>query len=230
MNQICHGLLFGLFLFSLAGSVSAKSLELQASKDTFGRSNERNRNNGGNAVLAVSSASNIRTIIAFDLGGVTNEIIGAELRFRQHNTVEKPISLVVVPMAHTTNNAAWGEGAGNVGMKGRLAAAGDACYSYSAFNATAWESPKGVPVADLGDGLLWGAPIATLNPLPWEEGRMVNIAVDHAALLEEARKSATPVFTFGMWGTSGNGIYLISSRSSSWPPVLVLSLKEDGTK
>lgn len=212
------------------GSAYAGELELEASKDSFGRSNQRNRNNGGSAQLAVAQAPNIRTIIAFDLGGVTNEITGAELRFRQDNTMPESISLVVAPMVNTTNNAAWGEGAGNLGANGQNSRPGEASYAFSSFRDVPWESAGGAPVADLGDSNLWNPAVATLNGLQWEEGRWVRVPLGTATLLEEVRKSESPVVTFGLWGRAGKGFYFISSRNSEWPPVLHLTLKDGGQK
>jgi hypothetical protein len=213
-----------------AGTAGGTELVLKASKDTFGRSNERNRNNGANEYLAIAHASNIRSIVAFDLAGVTNAITGAELRFRQHKTMADQISMVVMPMVHTTNNAAWGEGLGVLGVKGQNSRPGEACYAFSAFRNVPWESAPGVPVADLSDSKLWKPAIAALNGLLWEENRWVRIPISDVALLEETRNSAAPVITFGLWGKAGKGTYFISSRNSPWPPELHLTLKEEAKK
>lgn len=212
----------------LAGPVFSGELDLAASQDTFGRSNLRNTNNGGSEQLAISQAPNYRTIMAFDLSAVTNEIVGAELQFRQGNTMEGKMSMVVAPMANTASNSVWAEGVGNLGVRGQPARSGEACYALRAFRDAPWESAPGVPASDLGDADLWMPTVAQLNGIPWEEGRWLKVPLNNTSLLENIRKSESPVVTFGMWGKSGNGLYFISSRNSTWPPVLHLNLgKED---
>ena len=221
-----------IYVVFLAGCVTvaamgeAGSLVLKASKDNFGRSNKRNRNSGASKTLAIAHAPNIRSIIAFDLSSLTNEIIGAELRIHQHNSMPEKTSLIVAPMVSTTNNAAWGEGLGSLGAGGQNARPGESCYAYSAFRNVPWESADGKPVVNLGDAKLWGAPVAALNGLRWEEGRWVRIALSDVAVLETIRTSATPKVTFGLWGKAGNGLYFISSRNSLRAPELHLTLKE----
>lgn len=204
----------------------SSTLVLKASKDNFGRSNKRNRNNGASEKLSIAHAPNIRTLIAFDLSSVTNEIVGAELRFRQHNSMPDKISLVVAPMVSTTNNAAWGEGSGNLGVGGLNAQSGESCYAYSAFRTVPWESANGDPLVNLGDPKLWQPSVATLKGLKWQENQWVTAPIKNASLLEKARKSETPTLTFGLWGNAGNGLYFISSRNSQWAPELHLTLKE----
>lgn len=226
MKSICVAFLMGSIAATSFGNDGP--LVLQASKDNFGRSNKRIRNSGGNETLAIAHAPNVRTIIAFDLSSVTNEIVGAELRFRQHNGVKEKTSLMVAPMVNTTNNVAWGEGSGNLGVGGQNAQLGDSCYAFSAFRDVPWESASGEPLVNLGDPQLWHAPVAALNGFKWEEDRWVRVPVKDALLLEETRKSETPAITFGLWGKAGNGYYFISSKNSQWAPELHLTLKEDG--
>lgn len=202
-------------------------LVLSAAKDNFGRSNKRNRNNGASETLAIAHAPNIRTIIAFDFSSVTNEIIGAELRFRQHNDAPQKTTMVVVPMVNTANNAAWGEGSGNLGTGGQNAQPGESCYAYSAFREVPWESASGKALANLSDPELWGNPIAAVNGFKWEATRWVRIPIKDAALLEKTRISETPTITLGLWGKAGNGFYFINSKNSQWPPELHLTLKEN---
>lgn len=221
----------GLSLIASAISVvGAEPLELTASKDTFGRSSERNRNSGASEQLLIAHAPNVRTLIAFDLSVVTNEISGAEFCFRQHNSMSDPVSLVVAAMANTSHNVAWGEGAGNLGVRGQNARAGEACYAFSAFRDVPWETLTGDAVENLGNAKLWKPPVATLNRLEWEAGNWVRVPIPDVVLLEKIRKSGTPTITFGVWGKAGNGLYSISSNNSQWPAVLQLDLKEDEKK
>lgn len=221
-----------IFVAILIGCVAATSLAdgdalvLKASKDNSGRSNKRNRNNGASESLVIAHAPNLRTIIAFDLSSVTNEIVGAELRFRQHNTMDEKISLIVAPMVNTTNNVAWGEGAGNLGAGGQNSQPGESCYAYSAFRDVPWESIGGEPLADLGDAKLWGTPVAALNGLKWQENRWLRVPISNVTLLEKISQSSAPTITFGLWGKAGSGYYVISSKNSQWAPELHLTLKE----
>ena len=225
MKRICVVFLMGFVAAASFGE--GGPLVLSASKDNFGRSNKRNRNSGASETLIIAHNPNIRTIIAFDLSSVTNEIVGAEFRFRQHNAMDKAINLVVAPMLNTTHNVAWGEGSGNLGTGGQNAQPGESCYAYSAFRDVPWESATGEPLPWLGDSRLWSAPVATLNGLVWTEDRWVLIPIKDVALLEKMRKSKTPSITFGLWGTAGDGLYFISSKNSSWAPELHLTLKVD---
>ncbi len=219
-------LLSGLAGIALAGSVAAESLVLEASKDTFGRSNNRNRNSGAAEALFVAHVPNIKTLIAFDLSTVTNKILQAEFRFRQHNSMPEGIDLVVVPMVNTTNNAAWGEGQGNLGTKGQNSRPGEASYAFSAFLDVPWESAAGGTLENLADSRLWKPPVATLGGLEWKKGTWVSIPIGDVALLEKIRKSTTPTITFGLWGRAGDGLYSISSNNTEWPAELRLELEE----
>ncbi|VGO23047.1 hypothetical protein [Pontiella sulfatireligans] len=213
---------------ALGCAVSGFAVEvtLEATKDTFGRSNNRNRNNGGSSALLVAHNASAWTIIAFDLSAVTNEIGSAEFQFRKNNTMAKPISLVVAPMVQTKNNAAWGEGAGNLGAKGQNSKLGEASYAWSSFRDVPWESASGAALVGLNDSGLWNAPVARLDGLPWQEGQWVAVPVVEVSLLETIRQSEFKTATFGLWGTAGYGLYSISSKESGSAPKLVLTLKE----
>lgn len=226
MKRIGVAFLLGCMVTASLGE--GDPLVLKVSKDNFGRSNSRNRNSGASETLAIAHAPNVRTIIAFDLSGVTNEIVSAELRFHQHNEVKKTTTLMVAPMVNTTNNAAWGEGSGNLGIQGQNARPGDSCYAFSAFREVPWESATGKALANLGAPELWGAPMAAVNGFQWKESRWVSLPITQVAVLEEIRGSQTPTITFGLWGKAGNGYYFISSKNSQWPAELHLLLKEKG--
>ena len=224
MKKFYTAVLMGCFA---AASFGGPELSvLKTTKDNFGRSNKRNRNNGASESLAIAHAPNIRTIIAFDLSSITNEIVSAELRIHQHNTMKGKTTLIVAPLVNTSNNVAWTEGVGNLGAGGQNARPGESCYAYSAFRDVPWESATGKPVVNLGDAKLWDSPVAVLNGLRWEEDRWIRIPVNDVAVLETIRTSETPTITFGFWGKAGNGLYLISSRNSQWAAELHLTLKE----
>ncbi len=225
MKRICVVFLMGCLAGASFGE--GEQLVLSASKDNFGRSNKRNRNNGASETLAIAHAPNIRTIMAFDLSSVTNEIVGAELRFRQHNDMQQKTTLIVAAMVNTTNNVAWGEGSGNLGVGGQNSKPGESCYAYSAFREVPWESATAEPLSGLSDSRLWSAPVAALDGLAWKEGGWVRIPIQDVALLEEIRKSKSPAITLGLWGKAGDGLYFISSKNSQWVPELHLTLKVD---
>ncbi len=198
---------------------------LKASKDLFARSNSRNRNSGGSETLLVAHASNIRSLIAFDLSGVTNQIAEATFRFQQQNNMRDAIDLTVAPLVQTEHNSAWREGSGALGTKGQNARPGDACYGWSAFPNVPWETMSGDAVTALSDSRLWGAPVASLDNLEWKENNWVEIKISNISLLEKIRESEHQTVTFGLWGTSGNGLYAISSKESGNAPELILTLK-----
>jgi hypothetical protein len=129
-------------------------------------------------------------------------------------------------MADTKINAGWKEGSGALGAQGRNSLPGESCYAWRAFPDIPWESDSGVPVPDLGSSKLWKSPVADLRNLQWQEGNWVEIKVDAIEMLNKARISKIPVFTLGLWGTSGNGYYAINSRESGHEPELVLTLEE----
>lgn len=226
MNRVRYGFWVPLFLVVCSASLMAEPLVLKASKDNFGRSNERSRNSGKSEALYVAHSSNIRSIIAFDLSGITNRIEHAAFRFQQKNTMPDALDLVVAPMAQTKNNTKWGEGSGALGVKGQNSTPGEACYGWSAFPDVLWEDSSGKQVRDLGDPQLWGAPFASLRNIQWKEDNWVELSVSAVPLLEKIRESETPIFTIGLWGTSGNGLYAIGSKESGNAPELILTLEE----
>jgi len=227
MRRIC----IAIFAGCVAAGASAKDtpLVLKASKDNFARSNYQIRNNGGSENLYIAHAPNLRVLIAFDLSEVTNEIVRAEFRFHQQDSNPAPVNVVVAPMVSTTNNAAWGEGRGSLGARGQNARLGDSCYAFSAYRDIQWESASGKKLQNLATSSLWKSPVATLGGIEWKD-EWVKVALNNATLLEKARNSKTPVVTFGIWGTSGNGLYSIGSKESKWPPELHLVLKEEPKK
>ncbi len=207
-------------------SVMAGEVTLDASRDNFGRSNQRNNNSGANEYLAIANSPNIRSIIAFDLSGITNEVTAAEFQFRQHNSVDVPVTLVVAPMAHTKNNASWKEGSGALGVRGQNAGLGEATLCWSAFRDIPWESANEGALQSLLDSGLWKTPTAQLANLQWLESNWIKVPVTDCSMLEKIRKSDAKFITFGLWGVSGKGTYLISSKESGNAPQLVLTLKD----
>lgn len=210
-------------------SASAETVELEAAKDNFGRTNRRNQNSGGNPVLFLAHSPMLRSIIAFDLSSVTNEILSAELVFETANTQARPIDLVIAPMVYTVNNAKWQEGTGANGAQGRNAMVGESTFSRRAFPDEPWETASGAPATGLGDDGLWEYPLIRLRSQTWNQGYLLQMKLDAAALLETIRNADKPVITFGIWGVAGNGHYAIASKESGRGPRLILTLKEDET-
>ena len=225
MNFGFKSVFIGVALVVFSGPVFAEELKLVSSKDTFARGNERNRNSGANTHLLVMQVPHVRSLISFDLSGITNEIESAEFRFRMHNDVNSLINLVVVPMVNTKNNANWGEGKGVFGNKGTFSKLGESCYVYSAFNTIPWESKSGASLVNLADSSLWETTIP-LNNLVWKTGEWVSVKLTDLKMLEEICSSESPMLTLGLWGISGNGYYRISSKESAHAPELILMLKE----
>lgn len=213
--------MFGLFVHPAGG----EQLVLEAAKDTFGRSNSRTRNSGGSEHLLVANAPSVRSLMAFDLSGVTNTVVAAKLQFRQHSSAPAAVALVIAPMVNTRNNAAWGEGIGALGAKGQNARIGEACYARSAFRDVKWESATHAALQDLGDPTLWKAPVGKPMRLKWVVGQWVDVKVP-VELVEAVRNSDLQMLSFGLWGTAGNGLYYISSKESGHAPKLVLTLEE----
>lgn len=210
-------------------SVSGAEWVLNAEKDTYGRSNKRNRNNGGSPQLLILPTSSSRAIISFDLSGITNEIVSAEFQFRQDNTMKKSevLDLVVAPMVYTKSNAAWNEGTKGVGTRGMPATVGDSTYMWCSFRDVPWEAAEGKGVAGFAESSLWEAPVATLKKQVWSAGAWVSVPLTSVGELEKVRESELPFYTLGLWGVGGNnGFYFISSKQSGHAPKLVLQLKE----
>lgn len=216
-----------LVLWALGCAVNAEELTLKASKDFFGRSNERIRNSGGSSTLYVAESSNIRTLIAFDLSGVTNTIQSAVFRFQQKELNETPVSLTVAPMVQTERNTAWKEGRGALGARGENALEGESCYGHSAFPKIQWESARDKPVVDLAAASLWSKALVSAKPTEWKAEQWVEIKISDATWLEKIRTSEQPIVTFGIWGSSGKGYYTINSKESGKAPELVLTLEEE---
>ncbi len=209
-------------LVVLPVGVLAGTTTLKAAKDNFGRSNKRNNNSGASSTLYIAHADNLRTIVAFDLSVVTNRILSATFRFHQAAANPNDMSLTVSAMAATEQNAAWVEGLGSLGTAGQNARPGESCYSRLAFPDSLWEYDDGKTVTDLGDARLWKKALVTRKKLSWEEDAWVEIPITDLAMLEKARTAGPSMLTFGLWGTSGNGFYALSSKESGSAPELVL--------
>ena len=169
-------------------------------------------------------------MVSFDLSAITNDIATVELRFRQHNTVEIPIRLVVAPMVHTPNNASWIEGTGVLGVRGRNAEAGEATFAWRAFREKPWELKNGVSKAGLMETKLWLTPIMKPTDFQWIENTWVKIPVDNVARIEKIRKSNAKTISYGIWGIAGKGMYLVSSKESGFAPALIITLVKDVNK
>lgn len=202
-------------------------VELTTSKDTFGRSTDRNGNSGANEYVMLAPTSGSIGLLAFDLSAITNEIRSAELSFRIHETSRTPFSLTVLPMVHNENNPTWFEGAGDWGIRGQNATIGEVTFQWRAFRDQPWEDAGGKPVVNLMSSSLWKAPIETLSAVDWKEGTWISIQMKDPAVLEEIRTNDLPTVTFGIWGTAGNGVYKVSSKESGYPARLSLTLKEN---
>ncbi|WP_372798969.1 hypothetical protein [Pontiella sp.] len=219
-----------LFLMSLLAGASVFAqetdvLELTAGKDLFGRSNRRNANSGASSSLVLAPNLSVVSLVAFDLSGVTNEIQSAEFSFRIQETHAVPLSLTVAPMVHNEQNASWAEGAGDLGVLGRNARIGEATFQWRAFRDRQWLDAKERPVTNLADAGLWKPALATRSAIPWISGEWVTVSINDAAFLEEIRNHEVPQVTFGLWGTSGDGIYRVNAKESGLPAKLNLTVK-----
>ncbi len=211
------------FFGMVISTCASNEIILEASKDTFGRSNERNKNNGASPHLLLTHSPSIISMVSFDLSSITNEIAKVELRFRQHNSVDVPINLVVAPMVHTANNTSWVEGSGVLGIRGRNATVGEATVTWRAFRDKPWELENGDTKIGLLDTKLWLTPVAKPAGLKWMENNWVKFPLDNVAIIEEIRKSDTKMVTYGIWGLSGKGLYLMSSKESAFAPELIIT-------
>jgi hypothetical protein len=227
MKQMCLLILVGI---ACMGSPAAETVTLSAAKDNFGRSNRRNRNNGASEILYLAHAPSVRTIVAFDLSSVTNKILEATLRFQPADSNGRPLSLTVAPMVQTENNSSWIEGAGQWGASGRNSQPGESCYSWRSFPDGQWEDASENMLVDLADARLWSDPLVAGKALPWESGSWIELELPSVACLEEVRGQASPMLTFGLWGTAGSGLYGINSRESGSAPELILVTEEPKKK
>lgn len=214
-----------------SSALYGKTLEVETLKDSFFRTGDNNRNNGANPQLLLVDMPISRSVISFDLSAVTNEIQSAEFHFVQANTIRErdALSFIIAPMVQTANNSAWGEGGGNLGIKGHLAQEGEASALYSSTRSVQWESASGKAVFSLFDDQVWGRPVVTMDDVVWKEGNVVSIAVG-ASLLEKVRKSEEKILTLGLWGISGKGLYHIRSKESGAGPKLMLQLKDEAVE
>jgi len=221
-------LVAGCFSLSTWAETTNKMVTLTASKDNTVRSNEILNNNGGNPKLYIVGVPYIRTIIAFDLKQLvpTNKIEQATILLHFENTNDKLVSFVVAPMVQTTNNNAWGEGVGNLGVQGQKANTKESTFIFSAAHNTPWESSNGKTVSTITDASLWQTPVATFKNSSWKKDDVLRITLD-PKWLESIRNSNMKTITFGLWGSSGDGYYFLSSRESNFPPKLQLTLEKD---
>ena len=194
----------------------------------FGRSNEQKRNNGASPDLLVAHMPSVVSIVGFDLSGVTNEIESATFSFQMRNDMEAPVGITICPMAQTIGNAEWNEGSGHLGMQGQNACTGEATFRHRAHPAHPWESASGNGVLNLMDSALWQRPVAKLPDVRWKQDVWITVPVNDIAWLEAVRNAEQKTVTFGLWGTSGNGLYRIGSKESGNGPRLVLQLNDPG--
>jgi hypothetical protein len=200
-------------------------IELEVVKDNFARSSVRNGNSGANPELFIVPVPEMVALFAFDLSSVTNEITGAEFSFRIMKANAQPISLVVAPMATTSNNASWVEGTGNLGALGQNATLGESTYQWRSFRDHSWEDEGGKAVLNLKDSKLWNTPIAKNMSVDWIEGNWVTVSIDDLSFFDEIQEGDVKLVTFGLWGTAGNEFYSINAKESGEPARLVLKLK-----
>lgn len=218
--------IFALLIFLIGVEVGAAEQVLQASKDLFARSNERTRNSGASPHLLVAHNPSVRSLVGFDLSGVTNRIVGAQVRLCPMNSVEASLNLTVAPMVPGAANAAWGEGRGVLGMKGQNAMPGAACFAFSAFPDVPWKGAGGTALSGLNDAALWGVRLCGADGLFWKEGAWLSLPINNAAWLEKQRISNEKRVTLGLWGTAGNGFYQIYSKESGKGVQLILNVTE----
>ena len=199
---------------------------LYANKDTFGRSNKRNANSGASQFMLLAPGPSIKSLVGFDLSSVTNEIISAELSFRVLEDNRIPLSLTVAQMVSHEDNEKWIEGVGNLGVLGQNARVGEATFQWRAFRDLPWKTETGKEQANLMDSKLWKSPAMKLKQVEWTPGTWVKFPVTDVSMLEELRNSSVKSVTYGIWGTSGNGIYKINSKESGEAARLMLKTKE----
>ena len=239
-----------LVLMLIVGSCYAEeeTLQLNALKDTFGRSYARNANRGISEYLVISSSPAYCSIVAFDLSEVTNTIVDAEFGFYMRDTLRDPVRFSVAVMVHNDQNSRWSEGSGGEILlhgdetidiqKGEAASnlyarEGECTYQWLAFRNTPWVGKSGKAARNLGDRNLWLTPqYYSIGKNGWTEGKRFSCSMLDIGLLEEIRQLEMPVVTFGIWGLRGKGIYLIHSRESGRGPELNITVElpeEHGT-
>lgn len=233
--------------FVLVASVFGETnvVELAALKDTFGRSYTRNANRGKSEYLMISSTPAVCSIIGFDLSSITNEIIAAEFSFCARDAEHKnALSFTIAPMVGNEQNNSWIEGTGflNIGenaheiqkseaANNRPARFGEPTFQWRAFRDKPWLNQDGKPVRNLMDQKLWYSTQSfSVEKGGWEAGRWIVCPIQDSELFEEIRKTAHPVVTIGIWGTSGKGSYLIHSREAGQAARLTLTLKPEEKK
>ncbi len=226
MKVTVNILVLGSWLACIGATCAGEQQTVKCTKDTFGRSNERNQNSGGSEVLYVAHNSMLRALFAFDLSGVTNQVVGAELVLQPADSNEKPLSMVVSPMTYTKSNAAWREGSGARGTTGRNAISGEATFSRCSFPDGPWETAAGKSERGLDDPALWLLPISRINRQSWVQGAEIRLKLESVSFLEACRKSGRNLVTFGLWGVGGGGYYGIASKESGNGPSLVLTLNK----
>lgn len=229
MKILIRALLITMFSCSFSLGEGGR-VELEAHKDMFARSNHRNKNSGGSEFMLLVPAPGVRAIIGFDLSSVTNEILSAELSFRVFDSSSSPLSLTVAPMVYHASNTLWKEGAGKLGLVGRNAVGGEATYQWKAFRDKAWKDEEGKAVVNMADSKLWKDPIASLRSQAWREGEWITLKITDVSMLEELRKTEEKSITYGLWGSSGSGVYRINARESGKPAKLILTVKEESTQ
>jgi len=210
----------------LVACATAQSRELiiEASKDTFARSNDQNQNSGGSEYLLIAHLPSVISIAGFDLSSVTNEIRNASFSFRMHADAEVPVDALISPMVRTPGNMKWQEGTGALGVQGRNARVGEATFRQRSFPEQFWEAASGRDVVNLMARPLWDRPLGNISGVRWKQGEWVTLPIRDIALLEQVRTSDVPMLTLGIWGTSGNGLYRISSKESGYAPRLILEV------
>lgn len=216
----------GLLCSSIAIGGDEQMVKLEATKDTFGRSNERNNNSGATEFLLLAPMPGVISLVGFDLSSVTNEIVDAELSFRIFEPAREPLSLKITAMVPQEDNETWNEGSGSLGIRGQNARIGEATFQWRAFRDQSWKSEGGKDVLNLMDSKLWKSPSIELKKVEWTKGAWISVQLKDVALLEELRNSDGKVVTYGVWGTAGNSVYKINSKESGHPARLTLKTKE----
>jgi len=202
-------------------------IELTTSKDTFARSTDRNGNSGANEYVMLAPMPGTIGLLAFDLSSVTNEITSAAFSFRIHEDSRTPLSLTVSPMVHNEKNPKWIEGTGNLGIRGQNARIGEVTFQWRAFRDRPWKDENGKSVVNLMSSNLWDSPLEKKSSVKWDAGTWITVQVDDLTVLEEIRTNKVPTVTFGIWGTSGTGVYKISAKEGGHPAKLSMTVKEN---